>query len=281
MGGSSVVTGRMVAGDGGRYAQPGVAAAARPGRCGCAGGAAAVGGAGGAADQPRPAGDGGRQRLGAQGEGGCLGAAGDQAGGGLVGAQVGQVVGGQVRRVWRSRSRASSGLTVKMTWERALAEMPCAQVGGELGEVLVGHGDRQPVGAGLGEHVFQRVGQVEEVLAFVDVQARVRRADAGGGGRGGRRPARSGDDERPDELRGFLAEDAFGQPGQAQPAVVEDLGHGRRWTARRRWPGGRRSGAGTRAACSSAARSRARGSLRTAARTRSRTRAAPGRGSRR
>ena len=67
---------------------------------------------------------------------------------------------------------------------------PLPQVGGELGEVLVGHGDRQPVGAGLGEHVFQRVGQVEEVLALVDVQAGVGPGGARGCGRGGRRPAR-------------------------------------------------------------------------------------------
>ena len=46
-------------------------------------------------------------------------------------------------------------------------------------------------------------------------------AGAAGGGLPGR-----GDQERPDELGGFLAEGAFGQPGQAQPAVVEDAGHG-------------------------------------------------------
>jgi hypothetical protein len=113
-----------------------------------------------------------------------------------------------------------------MTWERALAEIPAARSRGELGEVLVGHGDGQPVGAGFGEEVFQRVGQGEEVLAFVDVQARVGAlmrgdASAAGGGLPGR-----GDDERPGELGGFLAEGAFGEAGQAQAAVVENLGEG-------------------------------------------------------
>ena len=79
-----------------------------------------------------------------------------------------------------------------MTWERAFARDALAQVRGELGEVLVRHGDREPVGAGFGEHVFQRVGQVQEVLALVDVQAGVRRGRARAAGRGGRRPARSG-----------------------------------------------------------------------------------------
>ena len=79
-----------------------------------------------------------------------------------------------------------------MTWERAFARDALAQVRGELGEVLVRHGDGEPVGAGLGQHVFQRVGQVQEVLALVDVQAGVRAGVPRAAGRGGRRPARSG-----------------------------------------------------------------------------------------
>ena len=45
-------------------------------------------------------------------------------------------------------------------------------------------------------------------------------------GAAGRGLPRRGDQERPDELRGFLAEGAFGQPSQAQPAVVEHAAHG-------------------------------------------------------
>ena len=67
-----------------------------------------------------------------------------------------------------------------------------AQVRGELGEVLVRHGHRQPVGAGFGQHVFQRVGQVQEVLALVDVQAGVGAGGLGQPGAAGWRPARSG-----------------------------------------------------------------------------------------
>ena len=112
-----------------------------------------------------------------------------------------------------------------MTWLRALAADALAQVRGELGEVLVGHGDREPVRPGFGEHVFQRVGQVEEVLALVDVQAGVRARGLGQPGAPGGGLPGAGDDERADELRGLLAEDALGQPCQAQPAVVEDLAH--------------------------------------------------------
>jgi hypothetical protein len=82
-----------------------------------------------------------------------------------------------------------------MTWERALAEIPAARSRGELGEVLVGHGDGQPVGAGFGEEVFQRVGQVQEVLALVDVQARIRPLLLGDAGAAGRGLPRGGDEE--------------------------------------------------------------------------------------
>ena len=43
--------------------------------------------------------------------------------------------------------------------------------------MLVGEDHREPVAAGLGQHLVERVGQVQEVLALVDVQAGV---DAGG-----------------------------------------------------------------------------------------------------
>jgi hypothetical protein len=100
-----------------------------------------------------------------------------------------------------------------------------AQVRRELGEVLVRHGHREPVGPGLGQHVFQRVGQVQEVLALIDVQAGVGAGGLGQPGAAGRGLPGPGDDEGADELRGFLAQDALGQPGQAQPATVEDPGH--------------------------------------------------------
>ena len=103
-----------------------------------------------------------------------------------------------------------------MTWERALAEMPSRRSGGELGEVLVGHDDGQPVGAGLGEHVLQRVGQVQEVLALVDVQGGVGPGVLGEPGAAGGGLPGPGDQERPDQLRGLLAQGALGQPGQQQ-----------------------------------------------------------------
>ena len=82
----------------GAAAQPGVGSGG-PGRRGGAGraGGRAVGGAGRLAHQPCPARDRRRERPGPEGEGGRLGAAGDEPGGGLVGVQVGQVVGAQHR----------------------------------------------------------------------------------------------------------------------------------------------------------------------------------------
>ncbi|MEV8064371.1 hypothetical protein AB0P37_50435 [Streptomyces antimycoticus] len=67
---------------------------------------------------------------------------------------------------------------------RALAEMPFAQVAWELGEVLVGQGHGQPVAAGFGEHVLQRVGQGEEVVRLVHVQGRIDALVFGGAGAG-------------------------------------------------------------------------------------------------
>ena len=42
-----------------------------------------------------------------------------------------------------------------MTWNSVRGDA-LAQVRRELGEVLVGHDDGEPVGAGFGEHVLQR-----------------------------------------------------------------------------------------------------------------------------
>src|SRR6185503_18161384 len=98
---------------------------------------------------------------------------------------------------------------------------PGAQLGGQLGQVLVGQGERQAQAAGFGEQVVDAVGQVEEVVAFVDHQRGVAavvlgEAGAGGGGGPGVR-----DDDRPDEAGGLVAEAALGDAGEQDPAVQD------------------------------------------------------------
>ena len=95
---------------------------------------------------------------------------------------------------------------MKMTWDRGVGADSFPQVRGELGEILVGHHHRQPVGAGLGEHVLQRVGEVEEVLALVDKQAGigeefgVNMTPMGVALRAGRRPAALDHPPRPTKM---------------------------------------------------------------------------------
>ncbi len=50
---------------------------------------------------------------------------------------------------------------------------PVAHVRAELAEVLVGQHQGQPVAAGLGEHVVQRMRQGQEVLALIQEHRRV------------------------------------------------------------------------------------------------------------
>ena len=99
-----------------------------------------------------------------------------------------------------------------------------AQLPRELGEVLVGEDEAEAVAVGFGEELFEAAGQVQEVLAFVDIQ---RAVDPGGlsqaGPVGGGLPD-GGDDEAAEEAGGVVAEEAFGDPHQADPAV-EDRAH--------------------------------------------------------
>jgi hypothetical protein len=138
---------------------------------------------------------------------------------------VGQVVGGQYRGGVTFEVAGVFGGDGEDDLGAGVGGDPLPQVGRELGEVLVGHGHAEPVGAGLGQHVFERVGQVQEVLRLVDVQAGVGPGGLGDAGPAGRGLPGARDDERAGQLRGLLTEDPFGQPGQAQPAVVQDGGH--------------------------------------------------------
>src|SRR5580693_5084562 len=113
-------------------------------------GGPAVGGAGRLADEPCPARDWGRERAGAQGEGGSLGAIGDEPGGGLVGVEVGQVVGGQHGGGVVFEVPGVFGADGEDDLGAGVGADALAQVRGELGEVLVRHGDGEPVGAGFG-----------------------------------------------------------------------------------------------------------------------------------
>src|SRR5205823_1196106 len=101
---------------------------------------------------------------------------------------------------------------------------PLGQLAAELGQVLVREDHREPVAAGLGEHLLQRVGQVQEVLALVDDEGCVAAAVFGGAGAGGGGLPGGGHDQRADQPAGVGAEHSFGEPGQQQPAAVEDVG---------------------------------------------------------
>ncbi|MGH3237640.1 MAG: hypothetical protein ACRDOH_31165 [Streptosporangiaceae bacterium] len=60
--------------------------------------------------------------VGAEGEGGCFFPVHHQPCCGLMGAEMGQVVGGQLGATWRSKTWASSGEQLKNTLFRALAD---------------------------------------------------------------------------------------------------------------------------------------------------------------
>jgi hypothetical protein len=90
---------------------------------------------------------------------------------------------------------------------------------GELGQVLVRQHEGEPVAAGLGEHVADGPGEVEDVVGFVDDDGRVPapvfgQAGAGGGGLPHRRQ-----DEGGHQPGGVLAELSFGEAGDQDPAV--------------------------------------------------------------
>ena len=83
-----------------------------------------------------------------------------------------------------------------------------AELPGQLGEVLVGEDEREPVAAGLGEHLLVAAWQREEVLRLVDVQGRVDTGALSLPGAGGRRLPDLGDDEGAEKAGRLLAEDA-------------------------------------------------------------------------
>ena len=93
----------------------------------------------------------------------------------------------------------------------------------------MGEDHREPVAAGLGQHLVEAARQVQEVLALVDDQAGVdpgRLAEPG--------PVRGGlphlgHDEAAEQPGGLLAEDALGDPNQAD-AAVEDVCPCRSWS---------------------------------------------------
>src|SRR2546430_1235425 len=80
------------------------------------------------------------------------------------------------------------------------------QVAGELGEVLVGQGEGEPVLAGLGEYVIEAVGQVEEVVGLVDIEGRVAAALFGLAGPQGSGLPGLGENEGAEQLAGLLPE---------------------------------------------------------------------------
>lgn len=146
-----------------------------------------------------------------------------QVSGGLVGAEVGEVVGAEGGQGVALQRSGVLGGGVEEHLVAGVGGDALAQVAGELGEVLVGEHHGQAVAAGLGEHVLQRVGEGQEVVGLVDVEGGVdpvafQSAGAGGGGLPG-----LGDNERTEQPSGLLAQRALRQAGQ-QDAAVQDIG---------------------------------------------------------
>ena len=94
-----------------------------------------------------------------------------------------------------------------------------AGVAAQLGEILVGEHEGEPVGAGLGEHVVQPVREGEEVVALVEVDRRVGAGVLAEAGAVGGRFPRLGKYEGTDQPGGVGAERTFGHPDEADPVV--------------------------------------------------------------
>src|SRR5262249_43950374 len=95
---------------------------------------------------------------------------------------------------------------------------------GQLAEVLVRQDEGQVVAAGFGADLVDGVGQVQEVVAFVDDQYGVAAVGVGLAGAGGGGLPQGGGDERAKNPGGVVADDAFGEPAQ-QDATIEHLRH--------------------------------------------------------
>ena len=105
----------------------------------------------------------------------------------------------------------------------------------------MGQGEREMVAAGLRQHVVERTGQVQEVLALVRVDGGIEPLRLGGGGPSGGRLPQPGQQQRADQPGGVVAEDAFGQPGE-QDASVENPGERERALRRPEKIGGKAAG---------------------------------------
>ena len=88
-------------------------------------------------------------------------------------AEVRQVVLGELRGDVALQDVASSGEQLKNTLLRAFADSASRSSRGSWPEMLMGGDDRQPVAAGLGQHVAHRPRQGEEVLRLVQVEGGV------------------------------------------------------------------------------------------------------------
>ena len=80
----------------------------------------------------------------------------DEAAGGVEGAEVGEVVVGQPGCGVAGQVAGVLGSGVEEDLRAGVGGHALAQVPGQLPEVLVGQGDRDPEPAGLGEHVLDR-----------------------------------------------------------------------------------------------------------------------------
>ena len=90
---------------------------------------------------------------------------------------------------------------------------------GELAQVLVGQDQRQPVPAGLGEELFEPVGQGEEVLALIHIQTRRGAQGLAGAGPGGGGLPHPGDHKAAQQPGGVIAQQPLGHPDQADPTI--------------------------------------------------------------
>ena len=145
--------------------------------------------------------------VGGEGEGGEFAVGDQEPGGGGVDVEVGQVVlvefgqgvPGEVAGVFGVDGEVDLGAGVR--GDRGLG------LAGELGEVLVGQDEAEPEAAGFGEHVVDAAGQVEEVVAFVDVQGGVAASVFGMRGAGDGGLPGPGHDQGAEDPGGVLPED--------------------------------------------------------------------------